>query len=81
MEELEDGPKELKGFKNPLGRTMILATQTPSRLPGTEPLTKGYTWFQPKIWQRNTLLGICKRNGLWSSKGSIEAPTKGNRWG
>ena len=47
------------------------------RLPGTEPSTKGYTWFQPKMWQRNALLGISGRSGLWSGKGSIEAPTKG----
>ena len=49
--------------------------------PGPKSSTKGYTWFQPKEWQRNALLGISGRSGLWSGKGSIEAPTKGNGQG
>ena len=52
-----------------------------SGFPGTKPLIKGYTWFQPKMWQRFTLSGISGRSGPWSCEGSIDAPTKGNRGG
>ena len=51
------------------------------RLSGTEPSTKGYTWFQPKMRQKKALMGISWKSGLWSGKDSIEAPTKETDWG
>ena len=49
-------------------------------LPGTKPSTKGYTWFQPKEWQRNALLDISGRRGPWSCECSIDAPVWENQW-
>ena len=78
MQDLE----ELKGF-TPQGKNNDLSHPDTPKLTGTEPSTKGYIWFQAKMWHRNALLGISCRSGLWSGKGSIEAPKKGNRqrWG
>ena len=35
-------------------------------LPETKPSTQEYTWFQPKMWQKNALLVISGRRGPWS---------------
>jgi hypothetical protein len=42
MEELEKGPKEIKGFVAPLEEQRV-----PPELPGTKPPTKEYTWRDP----------------------------------
>jgi hypothetical protein len=36
-----------EGVYNPIGRTTISNSQTPSKLPGTKPATKVYTWRDP----------------------------------
>ena len=72
IEELEDDLEELKRKNNGVSHP-----DAPG-LPGTKPSTKGYTWFQPKMWQRNALSDISGRSGPWPGEGSIDAPTKGN---
>jgi hypothetical protein len=54
VEELGEGLKELKGFKNPIGRATISTKQTPPELPGTKPPTKEYTWRDPWLVARPT---------------------------
>ena len=52
MEELEGEQEELRGFQ-PQGKKNYFSDSDVPGLPGTKPSTKGFTWFQPKMWQRN----------------------------
>ena len=72
MEDLEGGPEELKGFIAPWEEQRLQTPRHPKTPPGTEPSTKGYTWFHPKMWQRKALLGISRRSDPWTGKGSID---------
>ena len=48
MEEVEKGPKDLKGFAAPQEEQQYEPTSTPPpELPGTKPPTKEYTWRNP----------------------------------
>ena len=50
MEEVEKGPKDLKGFAAPQEEQQYEPTSTPPpELPGTKPPTKEYTWRNPLL--------------------------------
>ena len=67
MEELEKGPKELKGFNR---RNNNMNQPVPPELPGTKPPTREYTWRDPwlqmHMQQKMELLDIKGRKGPWS---------------
>ena len=76
MEEVEKGPKDLKGFAAPQEEQQYEPTSTPPpELPGTKPPTKEYTWRNPwlqlHMQQRMALSDINWRKGPWSSEGSM----------
>jgi hypothetical protein len=48
MEELEKGPKELKGLE-PHRRNNNMNQPVPPELPETKPLTKEYTWRDSRL--------------------------------
>jgi hypothetical protein len=52
MKELEKAPKELNGFAAPQEEQQYQPTRhppSPSELPETKPLTKEYTWSNPRL--------------------------------
>jgi hypothetical protein len=69
IEEVEKGLKELRAFAAPWTeqQCQLVRTLTHTELPGTGPPTKKYTWRDPWLWQRITLLDISGRRGLWAS--------------
>jgi hypothetical protein len=73
IEELEKGPKELKGLQ-PHRKNNNINQPDPPELPGTKPPTKEYTWLQLHILQRMALSCSNGRRASWFYEGSIDAP-------
>ena len=71
IEELEKGLKELKWFATSYEEKQY----QPTRLPERKSSTKGNTWLQLHLKQRNALSGISGRRGPCSYEGSIDAPS------
>jgi hypothetical protein len=62
MEELEKGPKKLKGIATHRKNNNINQPDLPE-LSGTKPSTKEYIWLQLHTLQRMALSGINGRRG------------------